>query len=170
MAQDSTPRTRRICARICLDQRALEDCSFGDIQCVAKVSVGRAEGGRGRRGGEEKSLMIGPSRQPFFDCRQDGSRISGTFGCHRCVRVTNGDVDLIRWSAIGVHFQRPSHAPAVLRSSHFFHVCERGEERRPPPPKAVLRSCRTCYRGLHGEDMTTCIASPDLLCARLRWG
>ena len=59
---------------------------------------------RERRGGEEKSLMIGPSRQPFFDCRQDGSRISGTFGCHRCIRATNGDVDLIRW-------------PAVLRSS-----------------------------------------------------
>ena len=27
------------------------------------------------------------------------------------------------------------------------HVCERGEGRRPPPLKAVLRSCRTSCRG-----------------------
>ena len=37
---------------------------------------------------------------------------------------------------------------AILRSFSLLNVSERGEGRRPPPLKAVVRSCHTSYSGL----------------------
>ena len=68
------------------------------------------------------------------------------------------------------HLNVLSHALSVLRSCPpFLTVRERGEGRRPQPLTAVLRSCRTSYRGLQrggraGQATSyakACLSSPE---------